>query len=214
MSVLNWENIANAAISSDPYPHFIVEQAFDLSCLKMLAQDFPQVRFAGLLPLRHVEKKGLFSQLIKDLESQQLKDIIGSKLGMDLTAMPPLITVRGYARQRDGKIHVDTVDKKVSILLYLNEEWQHEAGKLRVLRSGDNIEDYTAEIPPLMGKMFVFKVTDNCWHGHKPLQAERRALMLNYMSDQANYKKHLQKHSRSAVWKKLKSKFGFSEESI
>ena len=214
MSVLNWENIEAAELSNDPYPHFIVDQAIDLDAINKISQAFPDIGFAGLVPLNHVPNEGGFAELITDLQSQKLKQIIGNKLGVDLESMPPLITVRSHARQRDGKIHVDTFDKKVTILLYLNEDWQHEAGRLRVLRDGNSLDNYKEEITPLIGKMFVFKVTDNCWHGHKPLQAKRRALMLNYMADQASYNKHLKKHNRSAAWKRLKRKIGLIKEPV
>ena len=207
MSVLDWDHINQAKVSLDPYPHFIVEQAIRYSEKNAVNNSFPTMSFAGLTPLSHVENAGSFQKLMRDLQSDELKKIIGEKLQMDLTDMPPLLTVRGFARQRDGRIHVDTPDKKVSILLYLNDEWQHDAGCLRVLRDANDYDNYATEIPPLMGRMFIFKVTDNCWHGHKPLQAERRAVMLNYMADQSSYQKHLAKHSRSARWKKIKSYF-------
>jgi hypothetical protein len=82
-----------------------------------------------------------------------------------------------------------------------------DAGKIRVLRSGDNIEDYDKELSPIMGNMFIFKVTDNCWHGHLPLAAKRRAIMVNYMASPEAYKKHHNKHKRSARFKKLRSAF-------
>ena len=211
MSILNWDHIQQAPMSLDPYPHFIVEQAVCDSSKKSVSDSFPAMSFAGLTPLSHVNNTGSFQQLMDDLQSNELKSIIGEKLQMDLTDMPPLVTVRGFARQRDGRIHVDTPDKKVSILLYLNDEWQHDAGRLRVLRNGHNLDNYVLEITPLMGRMFVFKVTDNCWHGHKPLQAERRAVMLNYMVDHVSHKKHLAKHSRSARWKKMKNIFSSSQ---
>ena len=204
MAVLNWDEIKQAGVESDPYPHFIVDQAIQPEIIADISNSFPPMSFAGLVPLRHVRNEGAFQQLMFDLQSDCLKKIIGEKLEVDLMGMPPLLTVRGFARQRDGRIHVDTFDKKVSILLYLNDEWQHDAGRLRVLRGADDLDDFVTEIPPLIGRMFVFKVTDNCWHGHKPLQAERRAVMLNYMADQSSYRKHVKKHSRSAFWKKVK----------
>ena len=33
-----------------------------------------------------------------------------------------------------------------------------------------------------MGTMLLFKVTDNCWHGHKSMVGPRHSLQLNYLS--------------------------------
>ena len=204
MSILDWDRIRSAEVCLDPYPHFIAHQTLLESKTAHVSESFPNLPFAGLLPLQHVKNVGGFKALMDDLSSEAFSALMGEKFGMDLSNNVPLITVRARARMRDGRIHVDTPDKKISILLYLNDEWCTEGGCLRVLRNGTDLEDYVAEIPPVMGTMFVFKVTDNCWHGHAPIQAARRAVMLNYMSDQASYNKHLKKHCRSAVWKKVR----------
>ena len=43
--------------------------------------------------------------------------------------------------------------KKVTVivLVYFNEQWEHAGGRLRILRSADNIEDYVAEVKPMGG---------------------------------------------------------------
>ncbi len=205
MDALNWANIENAPVSQSPYPHFIVEDAIPTVLHDSLVSQFPKLPFPGLVPPKCLTYGEQFDALLKALDSQQLRDIIKAKLGIELTENPTLMTVRGHARQRDGRIHVDTPDKLVTILLYLNHDWVHEAGKLRVLNS-NNMDDYVTEIPPLMGKMFVFKVTKDCWHGHLPLSAARRAIMINYMASPGALKKHEKKHTRSARFKKLKEK--------
>lgn len=203
MHIINWEKIQNATVYSSPYPHMIVENSLLLR--DELTRDFPLFRFPGLLPPESIKCGPSFAKLLQELDSPQLRAIIGEKLDMDLTSNPTLMTVRGYARQRDGRIHVDTPDKVATILLYLNENWPHDAGKIRVLRNGEDISAYDKEMTPLMGNMFIFKVTDNCWHGHLPLRAKRRAIMVNYMASPEAYEKHHKKHLRSARFKKLKA---------
>jgi hypothetical protein len=205
METINWQQIKNAKTHNAPYPHLVAENA--LLSQDNLTQDFPPFKFPGLLPPESIQYGPAFAKLLEELDSQQLREIIGKKLDMDLSNKPTLMTVRGYARQRDGRIHVDTPDKIATILLYLNEDWPHEAGKIRVLRNGDDINAYDKEVAPLMGNMFIFKVTDNCWHGHLPLAAQRRAIMVNYMASPEAYAKHHKKHLRSARIKKLKALF-------
>jgi SM-20-related protein len=205
METINWPQIENATTHNEPYPHMLIEET--LLSQENLTRDFPTFTFPGLVPPESIECGPSFAALLQELDSQRLRDIIGKKLDMNLSNNPTLMTVRGFSRQRDGRIHVDTPDKVATILLYLNDTWTHDAGKIRVLRSGDNIEDYDKELSPIMGNMFIFKVTDNCWHGHLPLAAKRRAIMVNYMASPEAYKKHHNKHKRSARFKKLRSAF-------
>jgi hypothetical protein len=73
------------------------------------------------------------------------------------------------------------------------------------LRKGQNIEDYVDEIAPLAGTMVAFQVTDNCWHGHTPVEGKRQSIQLNYLTGDAAKGKHQFFHRISA---KLKKTFG------
>jgi hypothetical protein len=56
-----------------------------------------------------------------------------------------MITVRSNCQVKDGRIHADATFKLATLLLYLNEPWVAQGGRLRVLRSDTDIEDYAAE---------------------------------------------------------------------
>src|SRR5205085_10091883 len=119
----------------------------------------------------------------------------------------PQLNVRGMTRKRDGRIHSDTKSKFVTLLLYLNPSWQPEAGRLRILNNDHDLEDYVVEIPPTFGACLIFKVTDNCWHGHKPFHGARRVLQLNYIRDEAALQRHQLRHNLTARLKHLKQLF-------
>jgi hypothetical protein len=93
------------------------------------------------------------------------------------------------------------------MLLYLNPVWEAEGGWLRILRSSKDLDDYVVEVPPTFGTCLLFKVTDNCWHGHKPFEGTRKVLQLNYVKDDAALNRHLLRHSLSARLKSLKEVF-------
>ena len=116
-----------------------------------------------------------------------------------------MTTVRGVMRSKDGRIHTDSRTKVITVLLYLNASWEGEGGHLRILRGGDDIEDYVEEIPPLAGTMVVFQVTDNCWHGHKPVVGKRQSIQMNYLTGGGARDKHQFFHNLSARLKRLKS---------
>ena len=97
------------------------------------------------------------------------------------------------------------------MLLYLNEPWQDGGGRLRVLRSGTDLEDYAGEVPPNGGTLFCFKVQSNSWHGHKPHVGVRRYLMINYCTSEELRNKEWTRHLWSGRLKKLKRIFGIGK---
>jgi Rps23 Pro-64 3,4-dihydroxylase Tpa1-like proline 4-hydroxylase len=118
-----------------------------------------------------------------------------------------MYTVRGYVRERDGAIHTDSKTKIITVLLYMNERWQEDAGRLRLLRSPDNLDDYVAEVPPYGGTLLAFRRADNSWHGHKPISGQRRAIQLNWVTSQAVVDAEQNRHGFSTQLKRLKNLF-------
>jgi Rps23 Pro-64 3,4-dihydroxylase Tpa1-like proline 4-hydroxylase len=110
--------------------------------------------------------------------------------------------VRGQARAKDGRIHTDSVTKLVTVLLYLNRRWNGEGGRLRLLRSDSSLDDYCADVPPLAGTAVFFRCTKNAWHGHTPYVGERRALQLNWVTDESVVRHEERRHRLSARLKK------------
>ena len=64
---------------------------------------------------------------------------------------------------------------------YLNEGWDAEGGRLRFLRSADDLEDYVAEATPFGGTMLAFRRSDTSFHGHKPYVGVRRMIQMNWV---------------------------------
>ena len=114
-----------------------------------------------------------------------------------------MVTLRARTRPVDGQIHTDSETKIVTALIYLNEDWSNQGGRLRLLRGPDDIEDMIAEVPPDAGTLLAFRRTDNSWHGHKPFDGVRRSIMLNWMVDAATMRRELRRHALSAGVKSL-----------
>ena len=114
-----------------------------------------------------------------------------------------MITVRGQAQSKDGRIHTDTKDKVATCLLYLNNAWDDGGGRLRLLRNGEDLDDYITEIPPNGGAFVAFKVSHNSWHGHKPFVGERRSIMVNWLRSEGAHARQLGRHKLSARVKRL-----------
>jgi SM-20-related protein len=50
---------------------------------------------------------------------------------------------------RDGNIHTDAANKIITVLIYMNPTWEQSGGRLRLLRSPDDIEDVLVEVPSI-----------------------------------------------------------------
>lgn len=168
-----------------------------------MLQDFPELNGRGSFSLDSVSCSGYFAEFMDELQKDELRDLIGEKLGLDLQDKPSMITVRGHTTERDGHIHVDSTSKLVTILIYLNLNWAHEGGKLRLLNNKHDLNDYAAEVSPEAGSCVIFKVTPNCWHGHEIFIGERKAIQLNYVTSLEESERHLKRHRFSAFLKKL-----------
>ena len=203
--MLDLDRIRSTPVRTDPYPFMVVTGTLQPQGVDALLRDFPQIRHPGSIPVSEVEHGPAFAQLLGELESPEFRRLIEEKFGLDLSDKPIMTTVRGMMRgHRDGRIHTDSKDKLVTVLLYFNADWHDAGGHLRILRSRDNLDDYVAEIPPRLGNMVIFQVTDNGWHGHKPVDGKRLSIQMNYLTGGAASARHQFLHRLSARLKKLK----------
>jgi SM-20-related protein len=210
--LLDFDKLKATAVADEPFPHFAVPVFLPRQHLQGVIDDYPKIDMAGIFPLDTIEGGPMFKQLIKEIQSPEMRAAIGEKFGMDLSNHGTMVTVRACCRPTDGKIHADATFKKATLLLYLNdEEWTHEGGRLRVLRSPTNLDDYAAELAPAGGTLFAFKCVEHAWHGHKPFDGVRRYIMMNFVEDQAMLKREQARHRFTAAIKKFKRLFGFGK---
>jgi len=206
-AIINLDALSAAPLSESPFPFVVVPNFVRAEYMTALAQDFPDIRSRGSFPLKQTAGGATFKRLTDELASDALRAAIEEKFALSLAERFTLITVRGMADRRDGRIHTDTKSKFLTLLLYLNPTWEAEGGQLRILKNGRNLNDYVVEIPPTFGTCLIFKVTDNCWHGHKPFRGARRVLQLNYIRDEAALQRHQLRHNLTARLKHLKQLF-------
>jgi SM-20-related protein len=207
MNILDFSALDAAALSQNPYPHIVIPNILQEEAHAAIMRDFPPIDFRGSLPLNELHYGESFRHLIAELEGPAFRKAIEQKFGIDLSGKPVFTTVRGRTTERDGHIHTDTKSKLITVLLYFNPDWTDEGGRLRILRNGQNLDDYAAEIPPSLGTCLIFRVTENCWHGHKPFTGVRRAIQLNYLADESALKQHRSRHNITAKWKNFKRRF-------
>lgn len=207
LSIIKLDALREAPLKETPFPYVVIENFLRAEYAADVSQAFPEIKSRGSFPVTHLKSGEAFQSLIEELNSATLKAAIAEKFAINLDGRSTMITVRGKASSRDGRIHTDAKSKVLTMLLYLNPVWKEEGGWLRILRSGKNLDDYAAQIPPTFGTCLLFKVTDNCWHGHRPFKGTRKVLQLNYLKDDTALSRHLLRHKLTAKLKSLKEVF-------
>lgn len=201
--ILDLQKLHQAEINADYFPYCQVDCVINKDFIRDIVNEFPEITMRGSIPSHRLVYGSTFKQLIEELHHESLRDLIAEKFSIDLSNSHPMLTVRGRTEMKDGRIHTDTPSKLITVLLYLNESWVEQTGNLRLLKNKDSLENYFEEISPTFGKLLVFKVTDNCWHGHHPFEGKRNTLQLNYVTSQKIVNTEMKRHSFSYTLKKL-----------
>ena len=207
MSYCDFAGLERTPLERDPFDFVVVPDFLRSENFPAVLADYPEVPGPGSHPPAELEIRGHFRALIDELRGPDFQAAIERKFAIDLAGRPTMYTVRGYVHERDGAIHTDSKTKIITVLLYMNERWQEDAGRLRLLRGPDNLDDYVAEVPPFGGTLLAFRRADNSWHGHKPISGQRRAIQLNWVTSQAVVDAEQNRHGFSTRLKRLKKLF-------
>lgn len=203
MGYLNIEKLKQAEVASDPFNYVIVPGFLDADTVQRINETYPNIEKGGSYPLESLETNMLIKDVIDELDGPEFESTIAEKFDVELEGRPKMYSLRGYTRAKDGRLHTDSKDKIITVLLYLNEEWQHDGGKLRLLRNGHDVDDFAEEVPPDNGTLLIFKRSDNSWHGHHPFEGQRRSLQMNWMTTEGSKSFHKLRHKLSAAVKSL-----------
>jgi len=207
MTYCDFEALENAALRQEPYDFLVLTNFLRRERFADVLADYPKVPGPGSHPPSELDIRGHFAALVDELRGSTFQSAIEHKFDIDLTGRPTMYTVRGFVREKDGAIHTDSETKLITVLLYMNEDWQEDAGRLRILRSASDIEDYVAEVPPNGGTLLIFRRSDRSWHGHKSISGPRRAIQLNWVTSQAVVDHEQGRHRISTKLKKFRNLF-------
>ena len=203
LSLLDLDRLRAAPLSRDPFDFVVVEKFVRPQYLAAAIADFPPLGKHGSFPVNGQRHRAAFERLAAELEGDDLRRAIEAKFALDLSGRPTMITLRGYSDGKDGRVHTDSATKLVTLLLYMNPVWEEEAGRLRLLRRADDLEDFVAEIAPVAGTMVAFRRSANSFHGHHAHIGERRSIQLNWVTDPGVVRRELARHRWSARLKSL-----------
>ena len=203
MGLIDIDALRATPLKTDPYDYLVVPGFVSGDALTEVIADFPDIRSTGSIPPSELDIHGRFDELLKEMNGPAFRKAIEEKFGLDLSTRPTMYTVRGHCARNNGKIHTDTESKIITVLLYLNQDWEAGGGRLRILRSGTDLNDAAEEVSPNGGTLLVFRRSDNSWHGHEPFEGQRRAIQMNWVRDEAVVEHEQRRHRFTAFLKKL-----------
>ena len=203
MPHLNIDKLKAATVETSPYLYTVVPGFLSPESVARINATYPKIEKGGSYPIESLDENMAIKEVIDELDGPEFQQAVAEKFGVDLEGRPKMYSLRGFTRAKDGQIHTDSKDKIITVLLYLNENWQQPGGRLRILKNGTNVEDYVAEVPPDNGTLLVFKRSDNSWHGHHPFEGPRRSLQMNWMTSEGSKGFHAIRHKLSAAVKKV-----------
>lgn len=206
MSFSDFDKLKLTVAGSRPFPHILCPAFVQPDKLAGIQDSFPTVPGPGSFPLSTLKCGNAFQQMVDEISSPQMLDILAEKLRVPITTKNlTMVTVRGYCRPTDGKIHIDSDGKLITVLLYLNTKWDEHSGYLRLLNNSEDLEDYFMEVPPYNGTLLAFRCDKNAWHGHKSFCGERKVIQLNWVVNEAYRQREVVRHFFSAAIKKVRT---------
>lgn len=185
MSLIDLNALRTAPLQTDPFDFMVVPGFLSKEVLAQVNADYPAIDTAANHSLEKLQCGASFAALMEELQGADFAAVLGERFDMELTSLPTTVTVRKFCERTDGNIHTDHKSKVITVLVYFNENWEHEDGQLRMLRSPSDIGDYVAQVPPLGGTLLAFRRTDHSWHGHTQFVGERRMVQVNFLDQSA-----------------------------
>ena len=214
--MINLDSIKTASaswIDNKPFPHFIVDNFFELEVAKNLEKEFPNFEdsvwheYGNAIEVKKVcNNWNAFPKQTYEafayLNSSGFVDFLSESLFGErkLYCDAGLNGGGWHIHSRGGKLntHLDYslhpklgLQRKLNIIIYLNSEWQSDWGGHIGLwdnKRDDAPGDLVKEIEPKFNRAAIFDTTMNSWHGLPnpldcPEEQFRKSLAVYYLTE-------------------------------
>ncbi len=204
------KSLAPLCSKAAPFPHIVMENFIKQDVLKRVSSEFPDlsklndtvIQFNNSKEIK-LAGKGMqvLSPAALELNSYLQSDLMMNWLN-DLTSIEeplisdPYLSGGGYHEIKTGgllKVHADfnkhpklNLDRRLNLLIYLNEDWKDEWGG--ALQLFDKHMDKAIQtVYPRFNTAVIFTTTSYTYHGHPdalacPENRSRRSLAYYYFS--------------------------------
>lgn len=200
--------LARAYQAAEPFPHIVIDNLFDAADLKQVLAVFPSPED---MPWRQFDsatenKLGYWHtntvapaiwDFLQAMNAPPMLAFLEQLTGIDGLVPDPYFGGAGLHQILPGgflKVHVDfnihpklNLDRRLNMLIYLNEDWQEAWGGHLELWDKD-ISRCHEKIAPLFNRTVVFNTTDWSYHGHPhplacPAGRSRKSLSFYYYTN-------------------------------
>lgn len=195
-------------LCAEPYPHICLDNFLDAGLVARVAAEFPElgdkedIRFNDPNQLK-LASRGEYRmgpvtrELVHYLNSQPFLEYLSALTGISGLIPDPYFNGGGLHEIRRGgflKIHADfskhpdlQLDRRISLLLYLNEDWEESYGGHFELWDRE-MKRCVKKFLPVFNRIVIFNTTDHSYHGHPdpltcPEDRSRRSLALYYYTN-------------------------------
>jgi 2OG-Fe(II) oxygenase superfamily len=195
-------------VNGDPFPNIYFDNFFVPERLKEVLEEFPdltqkadikfndpnQVKLASKGEYRFGPKTREFMHY---LNSQPFLEFLSTLTGIENLIPDPFFDGGGCHQIQPGgmlKIHADfnkhprtKLDRRLNVLIYLNEDWHEEYGGHFELWDKE-MKESRKKILPLFNRMAMFSTTSDSYHGHPnaltcPPDRTRKSMALYYYTN-------------------------------
>jgi SM-20-related protein len=182
MDIFDYGALEATPLRHDPFDHLVVAGFVRPDSAAAIGRDYPRIDGVGSHPLDRLCFGAAFGSFWSELQSDGFRRRFERKFGVPLAGHPLMATAREFVHEADGAIHTDSKTKVVTLLFYFNESWSQEGGRLRILRSAHDLEDFAVEVSPLAGTLVAFRRSERSFHGHRSASGHRRTVQVHWVS--------------------------------
>lgn len=200
--------IEKSYLSAEPFPHVVLDDLFDPEVLRGVLEEFPgpydidwEKFWRGSevkLGLRDESQLGPHTRrLLQELNSARFLRFLTRISGIEELLPDPYLEGAGLHQIMPGgrlAVHVDlargrlvNLDRRLNLIVYLNENWNEGWGGRLELWNGDATR-CEKRIAPVFNRTVIFTTTSTSFHGHpEPLTCppgrSRKSLCLFYFTN-------------------------------
>ena len=184
---------AQAYQGAAPFPHIYIDNFLDENLVKQASDAFPKGGDFDFYKYENpLEKKLAFDQVNKlpapisdilvAMNSAVFLRFLEDLTGIDGLIPDPYYRGGGIHRiEKGGKldVHIDfnkhlklKLDRRLNVILYLNDDWKPEyGGNLEIWKghqdeTGHVLEECVTKILPVLNRLAIFSTSEKSYHGH------------------------------------------------
>ena len=171
--------------NADPFPHIVIDDFMDAGLLRQIIRDFPES--AGKFHFMRDQERLKYQfhpqectglavrNLFAELNSQAFLTFLTEMTGIGGLIADPYFSGAGlHETKRGGHLsihadfnrhHVMNVERRLNLLIYLNEDWDESYGGALELWDRD-MAACREKVLPALGRAVIFTTDLDSYHGH------------------------------------------------